>query len=179
MWTWFVRNIGAGPEFVEHVDDVRLAVQQPWTLGIGLALLVPVGVGILLWQWRRLRSAPPSLRLLLTATRVAILGLLVFVLSGPFLPLEYRTEKKPIVAFLFDQSQSMLLDAGPFESERETREVAAAAGYRTADGPIDSTALRALNQTSRARLAQTVVETNAGTLLAPLDKRFELQFYRF
>src|SRR5260221_10739128 len=165
MYTWLLRNVGAGGEFVDRIDDVRFAVQRPWTLGVGLALLVPVGAALLLWQWHKLRSAPPWLRLVLSFSRIAIVALLVLVLAGPFLKLEYQTEKKPIVAFLFDQSQSMLLDAGPFDSDREARDIAEAAGYKVADGPVDSQALRALNVMSRTKLAQSVVETNAPSLL--------------
>src|SRR5205085_11082393 len=141
------------------------AIQYHWVLVVGLVVLVPLSALLIWWQWQRLRSAPPWLRLVLSFTRIAILALLVFVLSGPFLKLEYRNEKRPVVAFVFDQSQSMMLDAGPFDSDRETQELAAAAGYRTAEGPVDSQALRALNQLSRARLAQTVLENSAATVV--------------
>ena len=140
MLTWLLRNVNAGPDFVEHIDEARLIVHQPWTLGVGMAVLVPVAAFLLWWQWQRLRSAPPYLRLLLSFTRIAVLALMVVVLAGPFLKLDHKSEKKPIVALLFDQSQSMRLPAGPFESDGETRQIANAAGYRTADGQIDAQA---------------------------------------
>jgi hypothetical protein len=172
--------LGISDEIVTHLDEARLAFQRPLALWIGLALLIPIGWFIYRRQRLNLASVPLALRLALSATRILVLALLVIVLAGPYLKLEAQTEKKPIVALLFDHSQSMQLPAGPFESESETTQIAQAAGYRIgADGQIDTEARKALNRISRAKLAQSVVQTGSKSLLEPLSKKYELQYYSF
>jgi hypothetical protein len=179
MLTWLLKTIGINDEFVRHLDSVSVHVQHPAVLGVGLALVVPVGVYIYLRQRRNLASVPFGLRSALTATRVAVLVLLVAVLADPYLRLDYEKENKPIVALLFDHSQSMQLPAGPFEKEQEMTRIAAAAGYQTPDGRVEPEARKALNRIGRAKLAQNVVQHMAGPLLEPLAKKFDVQYYAF
>src|SRR5262245_61928074 len=117
--SWLLRQLNLGEESAGHLDEVTLTFQNPRTLVAGLVLLVPAGVFVSLGQRSGLPSAPPGLRWTLTATRVLILLLLVLVLGSPVLKLDHKGEKKPIVAVLFDHSQSMQLPAGPFASEDE------------------------------------------------------------
>ena len=70
----------------------------------------------------------------LCLTRVSILALLFVVLSGPYLRIDHKFERKPIVAFLFDNSQSMRLPVGPFETDEQFAEAARAAGEVKDDG---------------------------------------------
>jgi hypothetical protein len=175
---WLLRQLNITDEFVQHVDEVRLAFGHPVLLGVGLVLLVPISVWIYLRQKWNLPSVPPLLRFTLTATRVLILLLLVLVLGGPYLALDHQAEQKPIVALLFDHSQSMQLPAGPFESDGELGPLAAAAGYRASGSLADSETRRAINRMSRAKLAQTVVQ-NSQPLLERLAKSFELRYYSF
>src|SRR5262249_26251944 len=114
-----------------------------------------------------------------TATRIGILALLIVTLSGPYLKIDHRVEKKPIAAFFFDESQSMQLPAGPFEVESETVKIAQAAGYPVTDGRIDAEARKALNRIGREKLAQTVVETSAAPVVRGLAENFDVRFYRF
>src|SRR5690242_10708839 len=150
-------------------------------LFLGMIVLLPVTLGYLIYrQPRNLGSAPPAVRIALTVTRVLILLLLAVVLAGPYLKLEAHTDQKPIVALLFDHSQSMQLPAGPFESESELTRIAQAAGYRAAaDGKIDPETRKALNRVGRAKLAQSVVQASSRPLLESLGKKYELQYYAF
>jgi hypothetical protein len=177
MTSWLLRQLNITDEFVSHLDEARLAFQHPVLLGVGLAALVPLGVFVYLRQKWNLASAPSLLRCTLTATRVLILLLLVLVLGSPYLKIDHKSEKKPIVALLFDHSQSMQLPAGPFESESEYGRIAAAAGYRSGSS-ADSDTRKALNRISRAKLAQSVVQ-HAQPLLEKLAAKYDVQYYSF
>ena len=179
MTEWLLKKIGIGGEFLEHIDQASLSFQHPLAIWFGLVLLVPIGVFIYWWQRRNLVTAPPLLRATLSLTRILILAMLILVLASPYLKIELKNEKKPIVAFLFDHSQSMQLPAGEYDSEGEMLKIAQAAGYRSADGRINPEARKALNVIGRAKLAQTVVQSNSKSLLEPLAKRFDVQFYGF
>jgi hypothetical protein len=178
--SWFLKSIGVSDEFVVHIGEVKLAFHQELALWIGLALLIPAAYFIYRRQQRNLRTVPFLPRLLLTATRVLILAILIWVLAGPYLKLEQKNEKKPIVAVLFDHSQSMELEAGPFEPESHLLAIARAAGYRVPESQLDPETRRDLariNKLSRAKLVQEVVQAQAGKLLEPLAKKFEVQLF--
>ncbi len=180
MVPWLLKVLGISDEFLQHLDEVQLSVQHPLVLWIGLALLVPVGWFIFRRQQLNLASSPLPVRIILSLTRILVLALLVIVLSGPYLKLDHQAEKKPIVALLFDYSQSMQLPAGPFESESETARIAQAAGYRAgSDGKLDPEARKALGRVGRAKLAQSVVQASSQGFLEPLSKKYELQYYSF
>jgi hypothetical protein len=177
--TWLLRLLGITDDFVTHIDEVTFSFQHPALLIAGLVLLMPLSVLIYRRQKHNLPSVPPALRLTLTLTRVLILLLLVLVLASPYLKLDHQSEKKPVVAFLFDHSQSMLLPAGPFESEGDLTRIAAAAGYRSTSSATDAETRKALNRISRAKLAQSVVQSSGQPLTAALAKRFDLQYFSF
>jgi hypothetical protein len=172
---WYSRSRGGLAAVVEQSAWLRV-------LGVlAMIVLFPVLFGFLIYaQPRNLGSAPLPVRIALTVTRTAIFVILVLLLGGPYLALGYVSQDKPLVAFLFDHSQSMQLPAGPFESEAETTKIAQAAGYRAgSDGQLDAEARKALNRISRAKLAQSVVQANTGPLLEPLAKKYDLRYYAF
>jgi hypothetical protein len=177
MTTWLLRQLNITDEFVSHLGEAHLAFQHPLVLLVGLAVLAPLAVYIFLRQKWNLPSVPPLLRFVLTATRVLILLLLVLILGSPYLKIDHTSEKKPLVVLLFDHSQSMQLHAGPFGSEDEYARIAAAAGYRSASA-ADSETRRALNRISRAKLAQSVVQTSQ-PLLEKLNEKYDLQYWSF
>jgi hypothetical protein len=180
MLEWFLKTTGStDKEVLAHLDKAQLAFQRPAVIWLGLLLLVPIGYYIYRRQDRNLGSVPHRLGVALTLTRIGILALLFFTLSGPYLKIDHRVEKKPIAAFFFDESQSMQLPAGPFEVESETVKVAQAAGYPVTDGRIDAEARKALNRIGRDKLAQTVVQTSAAPVIRDLADKFDVRFYRF
>ncbi len=184
MIKWFLTTIGVGDELLVRLDQAVLAVQRPGLLWVGLALLVPVGWFIIQRQRQNLAGIPGALRAALSATRIAVVGLLVVVLAGPYLKVDYQIDKRPIVALLFDQSQSMQLPAGPFEDNAEAVKVAQAAGYLTSPGQgiggqPDPETRKALNQVGRTKLAQTVVKASVKTLTEPLAEKFDVRYYAF
>jgi len=75
-------------------------------------------------------------RVALTATRVIVLAVLIAILAGPYLKIDHQITKRPIVAILFDESQSMNLPAGPFASEEELLAVAVAEGKEVKEGEM-------------------------------------------
>ena len=139
MTSWLLRQINASEDFAGHLDEVSPHFHHPWVL-LAPALLVPLAIFIYLRQLYNLPSVPTAIRAILTSTRVLILALLIVILAGPYLKLHLKSEKKPIVAFLLDHSQSMQLPAGPFESDSELIPIAGAAGYKNVSGQIDADA---------------------------------------
>jgi len=179
MSNWLWQALGVSDDFLKHPAEVHVGFQHPQVLWLGLALLLPVGYFIYRRQLHNLASIPRALRIALTATRVVILALLVIVLAGPYLKLDQENEKKPIVAVLFDHSQSMQLPAGPFESVADITQIARAAGYRDVDGKTSAESRKALNQISRANLARTVAQAHAKTVLEPLAKKYDVRYFSF
>lgn len=179
MVPWLLQKIGVGKEFVSHLNETTVSFQHWEVLFVGLALLVPVGIFIYRRQRSNLASVPPGLRAALTATRVLVLGLLVVVLAGPYLKLDYEQEKKPIVAFMFDQSQSMALPIEHFNDEHEVSSLARAAGYLVQDGRIDPQMRQAFAHRSRAKWMQEVTQRQAAEALRPLSKNFDVRYYAF
>lgn len=177
MMEALLRSIGVTDEVASHLDHVTPQVQYPAWLWLGLLLLVPIGWFIYHRQRHNLASVPPALRAALTTTRVLILLLLVLTLAGPYLKLDMRIEKKPIVALLFDQSQSMGLSAGPFESDAEVLAAAEATGYQVIDGKVDAATRKALNEKTRARFVQEAVEHRAKEWLGPLAEKYDVRAY--
>src|SRR4051794_18170423 len=179
MLAWLLRQLNLSDDFAAHLDSVTLAFQNPRLLVGGLVLLAPVAAFIYLRQKRNLPTVPPGLRLTLSATRILILLLLVLVLGSPILQLDVKSEKKPVVAVLFDHSQSMSLPAGPYASEEELLEIARAAGYRTGDSATDADTRRALGRMSRAKLAQLVAQSSGKPFFEKLTKSYEVQYWGF
>jgi hypothetical protein len=177
MLSWLLRQINASNDFAGHLDEVAVQFHHPWILA-ALVLLIPLAIFIYLRQLYNLPSVPFAVRVLLTAPRTLILALFIVILAGPYLKLHLQSEKKPIVAFLLDHSQSMQLPAGPFESDSELTPIAGAAGYKSISGQVDSETRKALNRISRAKLAQSVIR-NQTQLLDTLGKKYDLQYYSF
>jgi hypothetical protein len=172
-----LRSIGVTDDIASHLEHVTPQVQRPAWLWLGLALVVPVAWFIYRRQRENLATVPRPLRLALTATRVLILVLLVLALSGPYLKLDMKIDKKPIVALLFDQSQSMGLPAGPFESDADVLAAAEAAGYQVTDGKVDAATRKALNDKTRARFVQEAVAHRAKEWLDPLADKYDIRLY--
>ena len=166
-----MNSLGIPAEIVGRLAEARWAWQQPWALVIGLPVVAALGVWIYRRQQANLGAVPQWLVGALTATRVTVLGLLVVILAGPYLRLDYEQERKPVVTVLLDESASMELPAGPFESEEELVSVARAAGYPA----VDAETRKALNRITRLKLAETVLgeQTNA------VPAKFALRVQRF
>lgn len=180
MLARFLQLIGIHEDILKHLDRAELVWQNTGVLWIGLVLLAPLAWTIYRRQRSNLHSIPKWLLGTLCVTRVSILALLVLVLSGPYLRIDHKFERKPIVAFVFDHSQSMRLPAGPFESDDEFLQVAKLTGRAVSeDGKVDSEARVALNRVTRSELAQTAVRQAAPELLKPLDEKFDVRHLAF
>ncbi|HWE37176.1 MAG TPA: hypothetical protein VG406_11470, partial [Isosphaeraceae bacterium] len=179
MLKWLLQTLGVGDEFLVRLDQATLSCQRPGVFYVGLALLVPVAVFIVRRQRRSLGGTPPLLRAALAFTRVAVLLMLVTVLAGPYLRIDYEVDKRPVVALLFDRSQSMQLPAGPFESADEAEKVSRALGEKRSPGEDVAEARKALDRVGRARLAESVVRASADDFTAPMAKKFDVRSYTF
>jgi hypothetical protein len=112
MLAWFLKLLGISSEITDHLDDASFAFQRSTMFWLGLLLIAPIGFLIYRRQQANLVSAPAALRAVLTACRVGVLVILVAVLASPYVKIDHRFEKRPIVAVLVDHSQSMNLPAG-------------------------------------------------------------------
>jgi hypothetical protein len=178
MLNWLLKQANVGDVFLEHRGELTYHVQYPLALLVGLPLVLLVGVGIYVLQRRNLKSSPRSLVLALTVCRTFILALLVAVLAGPFVKLETARENRPVFALVFDRSQSMDLNAGPF-NDGDARRIAQAAGMRVSEGPLDPEVRKAINQQTRARLAHAAISAKREQVTELASKRFELKAYTF
>src|SRR5581483_4946789 len=167
--------LGLGDDVLQHLDEAKLTVQHPGLFWVGMALVACAGFVIYIRQRRNLVTVPRSLIVGLSLIRITILAVLVTVLAGPYLKIERRNEKKPIVALLFDDSQSMQLPAGPYTTDSETLRMAQAAGYRPTAGPRSAEAGAFLGPMSRGKLVQTVVQGSGPSFLEPVARKYELR----
>jgi hypothetical protein len=174
MIQWLLTMIGVGEDIRAHLAQAALAVQHPLVFWIGLALLAPAGWFIYQRQRRNLGGASPRLRIALTATRIIVLAILVIVLSAPYLRLDRAIEKRPILAYVLDGSQSMALPAGPFAGESELAATAAALGYPAVEAKVRD----ALGHITRAKLAHDALDARRRQLIEPLAEKYDLRFYR-
>lgn len=172
-----LQSIGVADDIRSHLEHVTIHVQRPAWLWLGLVLLVPISWLIYRRQRQNLATVPPALRLALTTTRILILLLLVLALAGPYLKLDMKLEKKPLLALLFDQSESMGLEAGPYETDAEVLAAAEAVGYPVTDGKVDAATRKALNEMTRAQLVKSAVEHRAKDWLTPLADKYDVQLY--
>src|SRR5436309_13977427 len=97
MLDWLLRQLNITDDFVGHLDEVKLMFQHPVFLWIGVAVLPPLAWFIYRRQMLNLPTVPGWVRFTLTATRVVILALLFLVLACPYLILDLKNEKNPVL----------------------------------------------------------------------------------
>ena len=175
---WLARLAGVGHEMAARIDRAEFHWARPDLLIIGLVLLGPAAW----WIDRRHRIRMPWLsrgqRRTLTVCRTAVLGLLVFVLAGPFLRLEERVAEQPVVALVVDTSDSMRLPVGRLP----TATIAATAAAAGLDPPGDDEAaalatVERVSRLSRGELVRAVLDAQRGTTLRQLADQFEVRRY--
>ena len=175
----FLKSIGVADDVLEHLDKAELAFQRPVLLWVGLLLLIPIGWFIFRRQRDNLNSVPRKFRITLTVTRIVVLFVLICMLAGPYLKIDHQITKRPIMAVLIDHSQSMQLPAGPFVSDDEILDIAAAVGHDVGQGQIPAEVRTELNQIRRADLAKAALRNSAETFLKPLSVDYDVRFYSF
>ncbi|MBC8354898.1 MAG: hypothetical protein H8E66_23210 [Planctomycetes bacterium] len=110
--TWFLQSIGIEGEVLEHLDQAQLAFQRPVVLWFGVLLLIPVAY--LIWRRQQNLDTPsPRFRLILNIARVFVTVVILLILSGPYLRLDMTVQRKPVLAILLDNTQSMQLPIDP------------------------------------------------------------------
>ncbi len=184
MLTRFLQLLGVGDDILARLDRAVLAFQRPGLLAVGLALLLPAGWFIIRRQRHNLATATPALRAALDITRLGVLLVLVIVVAGPYLKIDYEIEKRPVVALLFDRSASMQLPSGPFATSDEAGALATAlSGQQAAESPhsisIQAEKRAALETMTRAKLAEAIVSAGRKAFLDPMSRRFEVRAYAF
>jgi len=176
---WLARSAGIGHELATRIDHAEWHWARPAILWIGLVLLVPLGIWIARRHAARMPWLSPRLRRTLTACRIAVMALLVFILAGPYVRLEETIEDRPVVAILRDASASMDLRVGPLPAAS----VPAVAGAVGLDQPApdDAQAIASLGERlagwTRRELLVALLEAQEATTLRQLGDRFDVRFY--
>jgi len=172
------RAAGVGHELASRIDAVEWHWARPWVWWGGLALLIPLGWWISRRHEQRLPWLAPHLRRALDVCRIGVLGLLVFVLAGPFLRLDERIVQKPVVAVVVDESDSMDLPVGRLPTGG-IGAVASAVGLGgQADGEEAATALvESIGRLSRREFTEQLLATQAKGVLGEIGRSFELRRY--
>jgi hypothetical protein len=173
----FLRLIGINEEVLKHLDRAELMFQNGAVLWIGLVLLLPLAWTVYRRQKVNLHTLPIWLLTTLCVTRVSILALLFLVLSGPYLRIDHKFERKPIVAFAFDHSQSMRLPVGPFASDEELAEAARAAGVLP-NTPTGSGSAASADPQETSRSEPSAAATTSGQAPLVLDSKLREQLSR-
>jgi len=173
------RAAGIGDELATRIDRVEWHWARPAVLWIGLALLVPLGIWIARRHATRMPWLTPGLRRTLSACRMGVLALVVFILAGPFVRLVETVEERPIVAIIRDGSASMELPVGRIDTAAVPG-IAGAAGLDQ-PAPDDAEAVAAVGERlarwTRRELLDAILAAQAPTTLRQLGEAFELRDY--
>ena len=179
LLVWLARSCGVGHELAARIDRVEWHWARPDLLIIGLLLLVPAGWWIARRHRERMPWLSPRQRYALSACRIAVLALLVFVLAGPSLRLDERVEEKPVVALIVDTSDSMQLPVGRLPAATIDG-VATAAGLDPVAAGDEAAAVAVVEKVgrwSRGELVRAVLAAQADTTLRQLADQFDLRRY--
>ena len=179
LLVWLARSCGVGHELAARIDRVEWHWARPDLLIIGLLLLVPAGWWIARRHRERMPWLSPRQRHALSACRIAVLALLVFVLAGPSLRLDERVEEKPVVALIVDTSDSMQLPVGRLPTATIDG-VATAAGLDPVAAGDEAAAVAVVEKVgrwSRGELVRAVLTAQADTTLRQLADQFDLRRY--
>lgn len=172
------RAAGVGHELASRIDAVEWHWARPWVWWGGLLLLIPLGWWICRRHEARLPWLAPRLRRALDVCRIGVLGLLVFVLAGPFLRLDERIVQKPVVALVVDESASMDLPVGRLPSAG-IGAVAAATGLGdpAAEGEAAAALVERIGGLTRREFAERWLATQAEGVLGEIGTGFEIRRY--
>lgn len=172
------RAAGVGHELASRIDAVEWHWARPWVWWGGLALLVPLAWWICRRHEQRLPWLSARLRRALNVCRIGVLGLLVFVLAGPFLRLDERIVQKPVVALVVDESDSMDLTVGRLPAAG-IRAVAGAVGLASPSEEDEAAEalVESIGRLSRREFAEQLLVTQAKGVLGEIGDAFELRRY--
>jgi hypothetical protein len=176
---WLARLAGVGHEMASKIDRVEFHWARPDLLLLGLALLVPAGWWIARRHRERMPWLSPRQRTVLNACRIAVLGVLVFVIAGPFLRLDEKVQEKPVVAMVVDASDSMQLPVGRLPTATIAA-TAAAAGLDPPAADDEAAAIATvekISRLSRGELVRAVLDAQHDTTLRQLTDQFEVRRY--
>lgn len=177
LLAWLARFAGVGHELASRIEAAEWHWSRPWIAWVGFALLVPAGWWIVRRHARRLPWLDPRLRRVLDACRIGVLGLLVFVLAGPFLRLDERIVERPVVAVVIDESASMDLPVGRLPTAG-IDSVAAAVGIAVPEGDGAAESLvESIGRMSRREFLAALDSAAPGGLLGDLGDAWEPRRY--
>ena len=156
VWEFFVPGNGPG------VETTR-SQSWPWPPSVTVVLVV-IAAAIVVGVYARERGqAGRLMRALLATIRMALVGLVVFMMYGWMLH-RHRTDL-PDIVILVDDSQSMAT-----ADHYEDRQLRSALADRLRRAGLDG-----LN---RLNLAKLLLVENDGALLRELEKRYHVKLYR-
>jgi len=174
-----LKSIGVGHALTARIESVEWHWARPDLLVAGSLLLLPAAWWIVRRHRERMPWLSPRLRAWLSACRIGALGLLVFILGGPFLVLVEEVERRPAVAILLDVSQSMETPVGMLPATRIPG-ITASIG-RQPPATEDTAAIESIREElapwTRSKLAEELLASHEPTTLRQLADRFDLRRY--
>ncbi len=190
-----LKLLGMSNEVAENFSRSELRWGHGELAAIGLVLLIPTAWFIIRRQRQNLPHVSPRVRQTLSACRIGVLLLLVIVLGAPYLHIDETLDLKPVVALIVDDSASMQLPAGPFDSaeanalgeviepNRAPASDATASGSTAPDKPASDAAStealrKQLSAMSRLDLLSSVLRSARTEVLEPLAEKFDIKVYR-
>ena len=182
MIEFLLKSIGVSNEITTHLDQV----QWGWTRPQYLWLLLPaalLSILVVAVHRRNLPHVAPLPRGILSGCRMAVLGLLVLVVAGPYVRLHQQEQRKPLLAFMIDESTSMTLPLGTFSDDRMMQLAQVAGMLETEDGSPDPAKLtpelrKAVNNMTRLQLVEQVLQHQNAQLFEPLAQQYDVRTYR-
>lgn len=176
MSHWLLWVLGLGGSVTSETSSLSLHWARPGFLIAGLLLIVPVTWWVYYRQQRNIPHIGRSPRWVMTACRVMVFLLLMLVLAGPYLRIEEQVSRPPVIAVIEDVSNSMSMQAGPFEAE----EVQAIHAMQQTDAESRPTLNQhqAIQNISRATLATELLQGPLRQLEEETSEQFDWQHYQ-
>jgi hypothetical protein len=162
----------------------RMSLDLRGELGIGLAILAAIALGVAVYYLYR-RSAEGlsrARRISLTTLRIAFLVLLVALLLRPVLALTIEGSIRRSLVLLVDSSASMQIK-DPRTNPDDLKRAAIATGLldpaRGMSQTVPRHAVADIEQIERIELVRAALQNPQLNLLRALDRNFDVRFYSF
>ncbi len=181
MTAWLLRALGISRDITAQIDKVEWRWARPEWLILGLILIGPVAWWIVRRHSRNLGHVSPGARRALSACRIGVVAVLVLVVGEPYVRVQETIAQKPIVAVIVDESGSMKLPAGPFDSAN-IGGIVEVAGLATPTKPgepavADAVVRKRLTAMSREELLSAVLAAQQ-PMFKKIAEKFDVRMYR-
>lgn len=160
---WLDRLLGGNQTAQGEGIESTIVHTWPWPFWVTLLVLIGATLLVVSVYWREKIAAARSWRFVLIGLRLALIGLVVFMLYG-WMRHRHRTDLPDAVVIIDDSASMAIMDHYDKPSDR------AAVEKRLHDAGLD--------ELSRINLAKTLLIENDAALWKELTTRYNLKVYR-